>query len=156
MSQSVSTSGIRDPGQVISFRCLYIHVLKKSGKIQMFGNDSKNQLHSQTIKNRLNFENACCHSVWNLLSSHLLSKNIKIIIYKTVITLLVLYGCETWSLTLREELRLRVSENKMLRRIFGHNREEVTGRLRKLCNEELHNLYSSPNHNRMIKSRRIR
>jgi hypothetical protein len=68
----------------------------------------------------------------------------------------VLYGCETWSLTLREELRLRVFENSMLRRIFGPKRDEVTGECRKLHNEELNNLYSSPNIVRVIKSRRMR
>jgi hypothetical protein len=65
----------------------------------------------------------------------------------------VLYGCETWSLTLREEHRLRVFENRVLRRIFGPKRDEVTGDWRKLPNEELHNFYSSPNTIRMIKSR---
>jgi hypothetical protein len=64
------------------------------------------------------------------------------------------YGCETWSLTIREEHRLRVFENSVLRRRFGPRGDEVTGGWRKLHNEELHNLYSSPN--RMIKSRRIR
>jgi hypothetical protein len=68
----------------------------------------------------------------------------------------VLYGCETWSLTLREEHRLRVFENRVLRRIFGLKRDEVTGGWRKLHNEELHNLYSSPSINRMIKSRSMR
>jgi hypothetical protein len=67
----------------------------------------------------------------------------------------VLYGCETWSLTLREEHRLRVFENRVLRRIFGPKRDEVTGGWRKLHNEELHNLYSSPSIIRMIKSRRM-
>jgi hypothetical protein len=67
-----------------------------------------------------------------------------------------LYGCETWSLTLREEYRLRVFENRVLRRIFGPKREEVTGEWRKLHNEELHILYSSPNIIRQIKSRRMR
>jgi hypothetical protein len=67
----------------------------------------------------------------------------------------VLYGCETWSLTLREEHRLRVLENKVLRGKFGLKRE-VTGCWRKLHNEELHNLYSSPSTIRMIKSRRMR
>jgi hypothetical protein len=64
--------------------------------------------------------------------------------YKTIILQVVLYGCETWSLALREEHRLRVIESRVLRRIFGPNRDEVTGDWRKLHNEELHNLYSSP------------
>jgi hypothetical protein len=68
----------------------------------------------------------------------------------------VLYGCETWSLPLREEHRLRVFENRVLRRIFGPKRDEVTGGWRKLHNEEIHNLYSSPSKIRMIKSRRMR
>jgi hypothetical protein len=85
------------------------------------------------------------------LSSHLLSKNIKIIIYKTIILPVALYGCETWSLTLKEEHRLRV-----LRKIFEPKRDEVSGGWRKLHNEELHNLYSSPSIIRMIKSRRMR
>jgi hypothetical protein len=68
----------------------------------------------------------------------------------------VLYGCETWSLKLREERRLRVFENRVLRRIFRLKRDEVTGDRRKLHNEELHNLYSSPNIIRMIKSTRMR
>jgi hypothetical protein len=67
-----------------------------------------------------------------------------------------LCGCETWSLTLREEHRLRLFENRVLRRIFGAKRDEVTGGWRKLHNEELHNLYSSPSIIRMIKSRRMR
>jgi hypothetical protein len=82
-------------------------------------------------------------------------KKPKIKIYKTVILPVVLYGCETWSLTLREEHRLWVFENRMLRRIFGLKREE-DGSWRKLHNDELHSLYSSPNTVRVIKSRRMR
>ena len=78
---------------------------------------------------------------------------VKIKKYRTII-LLVLYGCETWSLTLREERRLRVFENKVLRRIFGPKRDEVTGGWRKLHNEELNDLYVTPNIVRVIKSRR--
>jgi hypothetical protein len=68
----------------------------------------------------------------------------------------VLYGCETWSLTLREEHRLRVFENRLLRRIYGRKRDELVGGWKKLHNEELHNLYSSPSIIRGIKSRRVR
>ncbi|PNF34899.1 hypothetical protein B7P43_G01408, partial [Cryptotermes secundus] len=91
----------------------------------------------------------------NLLSSRLLSKNIKIGVDKIIILPVVLYGCETWSLTLREDHRLRVFENRVLRRIFGPKRNEVTGGWRKLHNEEIHNLYSSPSIIRTIKSRRM-
>ena len=78
----------------------------------------------------------------NLLSNSLLSKNLKIKIYRTIILSVVLYGCETWSLTLREECRLRVFENRVLRRIFGPKRDKVTVEWRKLHNEELIDLYS--------------
>jgi hypothetical protein len=76
----------------------------------------------EEIKRRLSSGNACYHSVQSLLSSRLLSKNVKMRIYKTIILPVILYGCETWSLTLREEHRLRVFENKVLRRIFGPKR----------------------------------
>jgi hypothetical protein len=79
------------------------------------------------------------------LSSRLLSKNVKIRIYKTIILPVVLYGCETWSLILGEECRLRVFKNRVLRRIFGLKRHKVTGGWRKLHNGEPHNSYSSPN-----------
>jgi hypothetical protein len=82
-------------------------------------------------------------------------KNLKIKIYKTVILPAVLYGCETWSLTLGEEYRLRVLENRVLRKIFRPKREE-DGSWRKLHNDELHDLYSSLNIIRVIKSRRLR
>jgi len=110
----------------------------------------------EEIKSRLKSGNACYHSVQNLLSSNLLSQNLKIKIYRTIILPVVLYGCETWSLTLREERRLRVFENRVLRRICGPRRDEATGEWRKLHNEELNNLYSSPNIVRVIKSRRMR
>jgi len=84
----------------------------------------------------------------------LLSKNSKIKIYITIILPFVLYGCETWSL--REERKLRVFENMVLRRIFGPRRYEVTGEWRRLHKEELNDLYSSPNIVRVIKSRRMR
>jgi hypothetical protein len=77
-------------------------------------------------------------------------------IYKSIILPVVLYGCETWSLTLREKHRLRVFEDRVLRRIFGPKRDEVTRVWRKLLNEELHKLYSSPSIIRMIKSRKMR
>jgi hypothetical protein len=79
----------------------------------------------------------------------------KCYIYKTVILPIVLYGYETWSLTLREEHRVRVLVNKVLRRIFGPKRDEMTGEWRKFHNEEHHNLYSSPDIIRQIKSRRM-
>ena len=95
-------------------------------------------------------------SVQNLLSSTLLSKTVKIKIYRTIILPIVLYGCETWSLTLKEERRLRVSENSVLRRIFGPKRDEVTEEWRKIYNKELNELHSSPNNIRMIKSKIMR
>jgi hypothetical protein len=111
---------------------------------------NQNLIHEE-IKRRLNSGNACYHSAQNLLSSRLLSKNLKIRIYKTIILPVVLYGCETWFLTLREEHRLRV-----LRRIFGPKRDEVRGEWIKLHNEELCDLHSSPSIIRIIKSRRMR
>ena len=96
------------------------------------------------------------HSVQKLLSSSLLSKNIKNKIYRNIISRFALYGCETWSLTLREERRLRVFENRVLRGIFGSKRDEVTGEWRNIHNEELNDWYCSPNIIRVIKSRRMR
>jgi len=90
------------------------------------------------------------------LSSSLLSKNLKIKIYRTIILPVVFYGCETWSLTFREERRLRVFGNRVLRRTFRPRRDEVTGEWRKLHNEELNDMYCSPNIVRVIKSRRMR
>jgi len=91
--------------------------------------------------------------VHNHLSFSLLSKNLKINMYRTIILPVVLYGCETWPLTLREERRLRVFENRVLRRIFGPKRDEVRGERRKLHKEEFGDLYSSANSIRVIKSR---
>jgi hypothetical protein len=107
------------------------------------------------IKRRLNSVNACYHLAQNLLSSRLLSKYVNIRIYKTIILPVVLYGCETWSLALREEQRLRVFETSVPRRIFGPMRDEVIGDWIKLHNE-FHNLYCSPIIMRVIKSKRMR
>jgi hypothetical protein len=86
---------------------------------------NKNSIHEE-IKSRLKSGDACHHSVQNLLSSSLLSRSVKIKVYRTIILQVVLYGCKSWPLTLREECRLRVFENKVLRRIFGPKRDEVT------------------------------
>ena len=102
------------------------------------------------IKSRLKSGNTCYHSVQNLLYSSFLSKNLKIKRYRTIILPVVLYGCETCSLTLREERRLRVFENRMLR-IFGPKRDEVTGEWRKLHKEELNDLCCSHSIVQMIK-----
>jgi hypothetical protein len=116
---------------------------------------NRNSIHEE-IKSKLKLGNACYHSVQNLLSSRLLSKNTNIRAYRTIILPVVLYGCETWSLTLREEQRLRMFKHRVLRRIFGPKRDEATGEWRKLHNEELDDLYSSPNIIRVIKLRRMR
>jgi hypothetical protein len=86
-------------------------------------------------------------------SSRFLSKNVKIRIYKTIILPVVLYGCESWYVKLKQEYTLRVFEKTLLRRIFGPKRDEETGVRRKLHNEKLHNLYSLPNVSRILKSR---
>ena len=86
----------------------------------------------------------------------MLFKNLKIKIHRKLILPVVFYGCETWSLTSKEERRLRVFENRVLRRIFGPKRDEVTGEWRKLHSEELNDFYSSPNIVRVIKSRKMR
>ena len=91
----------------------------------------------EEIKSIMRSGNSCYYSVQNLLSS----KSLNIKKYRTIILSVVLYGCETWSLTLREERKLRVFENMVLRRIFGPRRDEVTGDWRRLHNEELNDLY---------------
>ena len=102
-----------------------------------------NSIQEET-KSRLKSWHAFYHPVQNHLSFRLLSRNIRIKIYRTIILPFVFYGCETWSLALREEHSLRVFENRVLRRIFGSKRDEVTGKWRKL-HEKLNNLYSPPN-----------
>jgi hypothetical protein len=109
----------------------------------MFGNCNHEEI------NLVISGNVCYHLVQSLLSSHLLSRNVKVKIYKTIILPVVLYGCDTWSLT------LRVFENRVMRRIFGPKRDDITGEWRKLHSEELHNLYSSPDIIREVKSRRM-
>jgi hypothetical protein len=93
---------------------------------------NQNLIHEE-IKSRLNSGNSCYHSIQNLLSSHLLSKNIKIRIYRTVVLPVVLYGCETWCLALRVEHRLVMFEKRVLRRTFILTRDEVTGGWRKFA-----------------------
>ena len=115
----------------------------------------QNSIHVE-LKSRVKSENACYHSVQNLLSSNLLSKNLKIKIHRTIISPVVLYGCETWFFTLRDECRLRVLENRVLRGIFGSMRNQETREWRKLHYEERSDLYCSPNIIRMIKSRTMR
>ena len=103
-----------------------------SGTVQTLTNQNSTQ---EETESRLKSGNDCYHSVQNIVSSSLLTKNVKINIYRNIILPVVLYGCHTWSLTLREESRLRVFENRVLRRIFGPRRDEVTGKWRKLHNE---------------------
>jgi hypothetical protein len=105
---------------------------------------------------RLNSGKTSHRSVPKFLLSRLLSKRIIFKIYKTIILPMILYGCETQFLTLREEYRMRVSENSVLEIILRLKRDEATGGWRKLHNEELHNLYSLPSIIRMIKSRGMR
>jgi hypothetical protein len=110
----------------------------------------QNSMHEE-IKSRLSSRNDCYHMVQSRLSSHPLFRNVNIKIYKTIILPVVLYGCDSWSSTLREEHRLTVFENRVLRRIFGPKRYEAMGEQRKVHNGELHNLYSPPKITRQIK-----
>jgi hypothetical protein len=112
---------------------------------------NQNFIHEE-MKSRLNSGNVCYHFVQSVMSFFFIYKNIKIKICRTKILSLVLYGCETWSLTLRDKHRLRVLENRVLKRIFGLKREEVAGGWKRLHNEEFHNLYASPNIIRRMES----
>jgi len=137
--------------------CLYNSCIERVEEFKYLGTTLTHQNSIQEeIKSRLKLGNACYYSVQNLLSSSLLYKNLKIKIYRTIILPVVLYGCETWSLTLREVRRLRVFENRVLRRVFGPKRNEVTEERRKLHGEELSDLYSLPNIVRVAKSRRMK
>ena len=109
----------------------------------------------EEIKGRLKSENACYHLVQNLLSSRLLSKLLKIKIYTVINFPFVLYGCETWSVTMAEKTKMSVSENRVLMRIFGPRSDEVTREWGKLHNEKLNDPYNSPNIVRVIKSKRM-
>jgi hypothetical protein len=100
----------------------------------------QNCMHKE-VKRKLNSGNVCNHLIQSLLSSCLLSWKIKVKICKTIILSVVLFGCETWSVTLREKHRLKAFENKMFRRIFGPKRDEVMEEWKKLNNGVLHNLY---------------
>jgi hypothetical protein len=134
-----------------------IGLITHVSELKYLGTTVTNQnLIQEEIKRRLDSGNACYLSVQNISSSRLLPKNVKVRTYKTIILPVVLYGCEKWSLTLREKHKLRVFENRVLRRIFGPKKVEVKGGWKKLHNEELHNLYSSPSIIRIIKSRRMR
>jgi hypothetical protein len=114
---------------------------------------NKNSIQEE-IKSRLKLGNACYYTVQNLLSSSLLSRKLKIKVYRTIILPVVLYGCKTWSLTLREEGRLRVFENRVFMRVFGPR--GTNGEWGKLHNEELRDLYSLPNIVRVGTSRIVR
>jgi hypothetical protein len=128
-----------------------VAVLKYLGKTLT----KQNSIHDE-IKSRLNSGNACYYAIQNLLSSRLPSKNVIIKTYKTIILLVVLYGCETWALILRGKHSLRVFETTVLRIIFGPKWDDVRGGWRKFHEEEPHKFYSSLNIIRTIKSRRMR
>jgi hypothetical protein len=129
-------------GNVAQLKCLGIIVLDQN-------------LVWKEIKRRLNSGNACYHSVQNILPSHLMYKNVKIGIHEANFALSV-YWCETWSLALREEIRLKGFLNMVLRKIFGLEKDKVIGGRRVLHNKQLHYLHSSPRIIRMIKSRKMK
>jgi hypothetical protein len=120
-------------GRTVAEHKIAIRTFEDVAKFKYLGTTltDKNYIHEE-IKSRLNSGNACYHSVQSILSSRLLSRNAKVKIYKSIMLPVVLYGCGTWSLTLREEHRLRVFENRVLRRIFRPKWDEVTGEWRKL------------------------
>ena len=105
---------------------------------------NQNSIQEET-KWRLKSGNVCYHSVQNYLSSSLLSKNIKIKIHRNIILPVILYGCETWSLILREECRLMVFKKRVLRELFGYQVDRVPGEWRRPHKEEFYDLYCSPN-----------
>ena len=119
------TQGDQNAGRSYSMK-IYNTTIERLEEFKYLGTTLTNKnCIQEEIKSRLKLGNACYYSVLNLLSSSLLSRKLKI--YITIILPVVLYGCETWSLTLREERRLRVFENKALRRVFGAKKDEVTG-----------------------------
>jgi hypothetical protein len=122
----------------------------------MFGKypENKNYIYEE-IKMRLKSGNACDHSMQNILPSSLLPKSIKIKLYRNMFIPVVLYRCESWSLTLRKGRRISVSENRALRKKFESKRDEVTAEWRRLHNEELCGCHTLPNIIRLMKKNEI-